>query len=123
MTIYRIKRYDASTVECRVFEDDKISYQLPHIPLHSPTGFNVGYAGSGPADLALSILAHHLKEDPILVYEIARNKVGNESKALKMHQRFKQDIMPLITIGDGEHYNLTEEQIGHWLAEGLYSYP
>jgi len=123
MTTYRIKRFDPSTVECRVFEDDKISYELPHIPAHSPTGFNCGYAGSGPSDLALALLVHHLGEDPTLVHEIWRNKVGNESTALKLHRRFTQDIMPLIQLGDGEHYNLTSEQIGLWLDEGLYSYP
>jgi len=30
---------------------------LKHIVEHSPTGFQWGYGGSGPADLALSILA------------------------------------------------------------------
>ena len=29
---------------------------MPHIERHSPDGFNWGYGGSGPADLALSIL-------------------------------------------------------------------
>lgn len=28
---------------------------------HSPSGFSWGYSGSGPAQLALAILAHHLK--------------------------------------------------------------
>ena len=31
---------------------------LPHIERHSPDGFEWGYGGSGPADLALSMLAH-----------------------------------------------------------------
>ena len=31
-------------------------YRLPHIERHSPDGFAWGYGGSGPADLALSIL-------------------------------------------------------------------
>lgn len=31
---------------------------LPHVVYHSPTGFEYGYGGSGPADLARSILAH-----------------------------------------------------------------
>lgn len=31
--------------------------RLPHVVRHSPTGFEYGYGGSGPADLALSILA------------------------------------------------------------------
>jgi len=30
---------------------------LPHRVRHSPTGFEYGYEGSGPADLALSILS------------------------------------------------------------------
>lgn len=29
---------------------------LPHIVRHSPTGMEMGYMGSGPADLALSVL-------------------------------------------------------------------
>lgn len=30
---------------------------------HSPTGFDWGYCGSGPAQLALAILAHHCDSD------------------------------------------------------------
>ena len=33
---------------------------LKHIVRHSPDGFNWGYGGSGPADLALSILTDYL---------------------------------------------------------------
>ena len=35
---------------------------VPHIALHSPTGFNWGYGGSGPADLALALTRHALGE-------------------------------------------------------------
>jgi hypothetical protein len=121
MTSYRITRYDASTVECRVFVDDEIPRELQHIIAHSPTGFNCGYRGSGPADLALSILAHHLGEDPTMVHEAWRNKIGNEFRSLKLHQRFKEDIVANIFLEDGESYNLTDEQVGLWLNEGLYS--
>lgn len=41
---------------------------------HSPTGFEWGYGGSGPAQLALALLAHALKDD---------------ERALRLHQRFK----------------------------------
>ncbi|TAK97419.1 MAG: hypothetical protein EPO07_13260 [Verrucomicrobia bacterium] len=41
---------------------------------HSPTGFEWGYCGSGPAQLALAIIADHL---------------GNDRQALDMYQRFK----------------------------------
>jgi hypothetical protein len=41
---------------------------------HSPTGFEWGYCGSGPAQLALAVLADHLAED---------------RQALDIYQRFK----------------------------------
>jgi hypothetical protein len=41
---------------------------------HSPTGFEWGYGGSGPAQLALAILAHHL---------------GDDELAFNFHHRFK----------------------------------
>ena len=40
------------------------SYLLPHLLRHSPDGFNWGYLGSGPADLARSLLADCLGTDP-----------------------------------------------------------
>lgn len=33
-----------------------VTHPLPHIVRHSPDGFQWGYGGNGPADLALSIL-------------------------------------------------------------------
>jgi len=41
---------------------------------HSPTGFEWGYGGSGPAQLALALLADHL---------------GNDHEAVVLHQSFK----------------------------------
>jgi hypothetical protein len=41
---------------------------------HSPTGFEWGYGGSGPAQLALALCAHVLEDDV---------------RALRIHQRFK----------------------------------
>jgi hypothetical protein len=119
MINYRITRFDASTLECRVFDDDKASYELQHIPLHSPTGYNCGYLGSGPADLALALLVHHLGEDPTTVMDIARNKIGGESKALDLHQRFKSDIVANIFLGDNESYNLPGARIGQWVYNGV----
>lgn len=47
-------------VTCWVWRGHGVRSPLPHLVRHSPTGFGIGYGGSGPADLALSILAHHL---------------------------------------------------------------
>jgi len=41
---------------------------------HSPSGFEWGYGGSGPAQLALAILADHL---------------GDDAQAFNFHHRFK----------------------------------
>lgn len=61
------KRYRGTRVNgrCRVLvEVDGDTMPLRHVVVHSPTGFEWGYAGSGPADLALSILADMLDEQP-----------------------------------------------------------
>lgn len=40
-------------------------YPLPHLVRHSPDGFEYGYGGSGPSDLARSIVGDLLGErDP-----------------------------------------------------------
>ncbi len=51
---------------------------LRHHVLHSPTGFEWGYGGSGPADLALAILADATED-----LELAQ----------ELHQRFKWDVV------------------------------
>lgn len=45
---------------------------------HSPTGFEWGYGGSGPAQLALALLADHLSDD---------------KEAVRLHQEFKRSIV------------------------------
>jgi hypothetical protein len=45
---------------------------------HSPDGFEWGYPGSGPAQLALAILADHL---------------GDDQEALNFYQRFKWAVI------------------------------
>jgi hypothetical protein len=63
-------RYDGSSI---VNIEQRIKY-------HSPTGFEWGYGGSGPADLALNILSYFVPVD----------------EAFRLHQSFKWDfISPL----------------------------
>ena len=45
---------------------------------HSPSGFEWGYGGSGPAQLALALLADHL---------------GNDQEAVRLHQDFKHTVV------------------------------
>jgi len=70
---------------------------LKHIVRHSPTGFNWGYAGSGPADTALSILTD--------VFE------GNVELADIFYFDFKVDF---VSTWDDD-WKITEGEIDDWL--------
>jgi len=50
-----VQRQTDGTVKAEVMDAVGKKVPLPHVVRHSPTGFQFGYAGSGPADLALSI--------------------------------------------------------------------
>ena len=60
---------------------------------HSPTGFEWGYGGSGPAQLALAVLADHFDED---------------DEAVVLHQEFKRIV---VTKLDVRAWTLTSEQV------------
>jgi uncharacterized protein DUF6166 len=66
---------------------------------HSPTGFEWGYGGSGPAQLALAILAEHL---------------GGDRAALNLYQRFKWACIAQIR---GASWSLSSQEIDNCLAQ------
>lgn len=79
-----------------VIEEGKPERRLnPRLDLrsHSPTGFAWGYMGSGPAQLALAILADALGQD-------------GEPDALSFYQTFKADVIAPMKPGIG--FELTE---------------
>ena len=75
---------------------------------HSPTGFEWGYCGSGPAQLALAILADHLADD---------------RQALDVYQRFKWAV--IVELPRKQGWTLTSividqmlQNIRNYEAEG-----
>lgn len=60
---------------------------------HSPTGFEWGYSGSGPAQLALALLAHALEDD---------------DRAFQHHQRFK---FKHVASFDAERWSMSSPRI------------
>lgn len=53
------------TIECWREPDGTLQCNIPHRHQHhSPTGFECGYLGSGPSDLALNILALAIPAPP-----------------------------------------------------------
>ena len=69
---------------------------------HSPTGFEWGYGGSGPAQLALAILADHFANEP-----------AGDTSASNLHQPFKRAVVAAL---DKDGWTLTSEQIDRALA-------
>jgi len=58
---------------------------IAHVPRHSPTGVEWGYAGSGPADLARSILL----------------ALTDEVTAERLYQRFKTEVVARVPCAGG----------------------
>jgi hypothetical protein len=73
---YRGYRDADGTAHVMIVDDDRLRVLPMQLDLfnHSPTGFEWGYGGSGPAQLALALLADALDDDAIAVI---------------LHQRFK----------------------------------
>ena len=87
---------------------------LTHVSYHSPDGFEWGYGGSGPADLALAILTDWFEEDPVKVQTYARTGEGDPSSAVHFHQQFKDKFivgLPRIT------WTIRDEEIKKWSSK------
>lgn len=81
-------------------EKGNATTNVPHaIVLHSPTGFEWGYGGSGPADLALNIL-----------YAVT----GNKELAMRHYQEFKWAFIAEMPKEGG---TIRREDILAWLKE------
>jgi len=78
-----------------------MNHTLKHIVRHSPDGFQWGYGGSGPADLALSILTDYCER-----FRIKDTGIPN-----KFYQRFKDNFISNAK----EELNITSMQIKIWL--------
>ena len=79
-------------------DDEPLCPRLDLCP-HSPNGFDWGYRGSGPAQLALAILADHLPSD--------------ENRALAHYQRFKERVIARLA---SDRWTLTERDVEEVLA-------
>ena len=79
-----------------------ITFLKQRITLHSPTGFQWGYGGSGPADLALNMLYDYL---------LRTHRKGAKDIALDLHQSFKWDFI----ARQGKELSVTGAEIEKWL--------
>lgn len=86
----------------------------------SPTGFEWGYSGSGPAQLALAIMADHLEHFPEDI-ELAKRAVprygaedGPDEFAIRIHQRFKVACVAQLPKGS---WTLTSDGVREVLRD------
>jgi hypothetical protein len=72
---------------------------------HSPSGFEVGYCGSGPAQLALAVLLDY---------------TGDEAFALDHYQEFKTEVVSQLNCARSDgRWRLTASEIDAVLHETL----
>lgn len=95
MRVYSGRRDSHGGTVVRVLESGEARALPLRLDLHnhSPTGFEWGYGGSGPAQLALAILADCLDEDV----------------AQKLHQQFKFKV--IAPLPSAKPWLLTEQQV------------
>lgn len=123
--------------EVYVVGDDGKRYPLPlfkEIRNHSPTGFEWGYNGSGPAQLALAILADHFGPDhlpcycpfcgssmdgsqctePECAYDARKDQYQSIQGEVVHYQDFKRDIVCRFrSLG----FTLTSDEINTWVIQ------
>ena len=99
MTTYRGTR-DEQGFNCVVTADGEMLDPRFDLRNHSPTGFQWGYNGSGPAQLALALLAHATQDDEI---------------AQQLYQAFKETSIAIINSNE---WYMTDTMINVWV--GMY---
>lgn len=96
-----------------------ISTNVPHVVAHhSPDGYEFGYGGSGPADLALNIVENVLR---LINYKgPLSEKLWDGYRvfqlAWRVHQDFKWDFIGGLSSAPGE-YIIPWERVVVWVEQ------
>jgi len=99
MKVYRGERDEQQEAWVYCYIPGEMMQEFPQqIVEHSPTGYEWGYGGSGPADLALNILAD----------------VAGEEVARKHHRRFHLEV---VAKWERAAFSITEANVQKWLSE------
>ncbi|MGL4554805.1 MAG: DUF6166 domain-containing protein [Gemmataceae bacterium] len=86
---------------CRVTVDDRPLALRHDLRNHSPDGPEWGYSGSGPAQLALALLA---------------DATGDDELAQAQYQRFKREV---VAVFERDRFLITQAEIRCWIASVL----
>ena len=99
------------TLEVFVEEEGGKKRRLRHVVHHSPSGMECSFAGSGPADLALSLLVDLLDERPARSGRRVRGE--RYVRAWSLHQEFKRDFVQGLPV---EGWRLLARDVVDWVA-------
>jgi hypothetical protein len=96
----------------------KIATNVPRIIVeHSPTGFEIGYGGSGVADFALNILNLFIK--PFGNEATSYNGINYSRTAYRQHQSFKETFLSAKSVDkkarSAQGYSIPLETIQQWI--------
>lgn len=96
-------------IECQIVFGDGSVETLSNLGYHSPDGFQIGYEGSGPADLAYSILMDFMLRSKDF------EKKSIPGKVEFLHQHFKRSFVAVVK----EYFQIESDFISEWLKEEI----
>lgn len=121
MKIYEVTRSTSGQIGVLVKTGKRNATLLKHCALHSPTGMETGYNGSGPGDLSASILADYFGVSPKRVINVWKKSWGlDDSLALKviqLHHPFTRHFVSAHRLDPGESYEISDSEIAIWLND------
>ena len=111
---------------CWRTSDGAARSSIPQQHVHyAPTGFDWGFGGSGPADLALNVLARFLPLAPDATGVALRDGSSVSEAAWALHEEFKYDLIATLPRSGG---HIIAKTISAWInahrfvgAESLFS--
>lgn len=99
-------------IECQIVFEDGSTKVLSNLGYHSPDGFQIGYGGSGPADLAYSILMDYLLRSKTC------DAINVAGKTEFFHQQFTDDFIAKEKYRNPNYYmSIKSETINEWLIK------
>jgi len=90
-----------------------VKFEQPVVQ-HSPTGYEWGYFGSGPADLALNILQFALEQAGYKGKTVPCYRGECFATAFQLHHEFKVEVIAAIPRKGGQ---IRIEDVQDWLRE------
>lgn len=115
MVVYRGYRRINGSTQVTVIRDG-IEQVLTHYVRHSPDGFEWGYGGSGPAELARCILLDHYQ------LPVRAAETGESQDFPVSYQDFKAEViapLPTDTPNNDLQWEITSRQIEEWAETQL----